>query len=97
MELDIMVLKYTFDAKIRYLSTESNQKRLENVYNNEFLESNCYIINTPDNLLKDTTIKQRETFEFYSFYLHFIEMLVKLLILVIVCISYRYCVRPKKM
>jgi len=76
----------TSDPKIRYLSTESNQKRLQNVYNNKFLESNCYIVNTPDNLTKDTTPKERDAFEFYSFYLHFIEMLVKLLIIVIVCV-----------
>ena len=76
----------TSNPKIRYLSTESNQKRLKNVYNNEFLESNCYIINTPNNILQDTTLKERDTFEFYTFYLHFIEMLVKLLIVILVCV-----------
>tara|TARA_Y100000590_G_C15665898_1_gene994420 strand:+ start:707 stop:1750 length:1044 start_codon:yes stop_codon:yes gene_type:complete len=74
----------TSDRKIRYLSTESNRKRLAKVYQNKFLESNCYILNTESSLVRDTTIRQRRNYEFVSFYLYLVEIILLVIVIVVI-------------
>ena len=73
---------FSSEPDIKYLSTESNQPRLE-VINNTFQVDNHYIMNFET---KDITTKDRKMFLFLSFVLNQILVIILAIVIIVIII-----------